>query len=94
MSELLVWSKGYGLYFGVDPNYVFAPTEQLTTKNDIFNQKGNNIWVKMGSGTYTTSYNLKILLNYLKTLDYSVNLYTTDGDSSIPGDLDVDLFEF
>ena len=46
----------------------------------------------MGSGSYTTNYNFNVLLTYLKTLDHSVNLYTTDGDSSIPGDVDHTLF--
>ena len=85
----IVWSKGYPLFFNLkNKDYIFSGTEKLISKNDIVTQKGNRyIWIKMGTKKINKK-NINKFIENINTFDYPFILITTDGDSSIPLDLD------
>ena len=89
LNNKIIWSKGYAIKLSIDNNYVLSSTEKKITKEDLDNQKGKNyIWVKMGSTSDIINHNLKLLIDFLNTIDYNVNIITTDGDNSIPDNID------
>lgn len=87
----IVWSKGYPLYLGnTNLDYIFSSTEKNVEDNDILNQIGNKyVWVKMGS--HNSNNNIKVFLDNIDSFNYPFVLVTSDGDSSIPLDIDNEI---
>jgi len=93
LNNKIIWSKGYSINLSIDNNYVLSSTEKKITKEDLEKQRGKNyIWVKMGSTSGMINHNLKLLIDFLNTIDYNVNIITTDGDNSIPDNIDNKIF--
>ena len=90
----IIWSKGYAINLSVDNNYVLSSTEKKITKEDLEKQKGQKyIWIKMGSTSNIINHNLKILIDFLNSIDYNVSIITSDGDNSVPDDIDKTIFK-
>jgi hypothetical protein len=89
----LLWSKGYGLYLSIESKYVLSSTEEKISIKDLENQRGKNyIWIKMGSTSEIINHNLKLLIDFLDIIEYNVNIITSDGDNSIPDNIDNSIF--
>ena len=93
-TDKIIWSKGYAINLSVDNNYVLSSTEKKITKEDLEKQKGQKyIWIKMGSTSNIINNNLKILIDFLNSIDYNVSIITSDGDNSVPDDIDKTIFK-
>lgn len=88
-KEDILWSKGLDEL----SEYQFASTEKLSSKREIINtikKSKNYIWIRLGTSSESDIYMFE---KNMKHIVEEFILVTTDGDRSMPSDIDKDIVD-